>query len=106
MEKEIAAVDLDDLKTVWAIQHELQGGSIDEEIFRQVCKPKANVRAAAFRASVLILLVQTAPERLAEFIHEGQPCDALFNAIATVPITLGAPIQASELLEHVRRFQQ
>ncbi|SRR6266404_2651352 len=106
MKNEIAAVDIDDLKTAWMLQRKLIGGSIDEEIYRRVCKPGVDVRAAAFRASALAFLVQVAPEGLEAFIHDGEPCELLFNAIAKIPITFGAPIQGSEFMEHIRRLQQ
>ncbi len=95
----IAAVDTEDLKTVWAIRARFPGHSIDEIIFRRECKPGANVVAAAHRAVLLELVIQTSqtiPE-FGKFLENGQPGEALFHAFAQFPLT-GSPIDMKVLL--------
>ena len=82
----VPEVDPDDLKTIWNVQQELQGGAIDPEIYRRLCKPGANIEATCYRAQLLALTARfIATEQLAPD-NEGMLDGGVFRAAATVPM--------------------
>jgi hypothetical protein len=71
----------------------------------QICKPRADIPALGYRATMLWLLSQIARERFAAFTKDGQPIDAAFRAAAKAPvewmgegITHQAPFDVDEFL--------
>jgi hypothetical protein len=103
----IPAVDPNDLKSAWTMQEELKRGlnerfpdrdpnqafSVSADHYKQACSPGANVMVVWYRLSQLELLqhmnklgelTSTVPEVL---LTDGCPSDAVFKALATVPMT-------------------
>jgi hypothetical protein len=98
----VPSVDPDDFKKVWAVRRALVGGSIDVEIFRRICKPSTDVMAAGYRASLLLLLTQSLPDELTEFVLEGEPSDAFLEMFATAALEEGKPLSLRELLKQIK----
>jgi hypothetical protein len=98
----IPQVDTDTLKICWQIRKESTCTYIDEVIFRQACKPGADVVSAVDRAAFLEFIVQAFPE-FAEFMPEGRPSDALLEVCARFPLTVGVqPMDISGLLRELK----
>jgi len=98
MKGPIPAVDAEDFKKCWELRRELEGGSIDLELFRSLCKPTTDAFASGIRASCLLTLIQLAPPELASHIQDGAPSDALLKAFAQMPLEAGKPLSGQELL--------
>jgi hypothetical protein len=87
----VPAVDLEDLKTVWQIGRDAQVNhpgkpvAVGVACFIRSCKPGADIEAVSYRAGLVWLMTQIAPEHLARFTREGQPDDTVFRAAAKVP---------------------
>ena len=81
-----------DLKALWQQQQEVQARHPGEQVAtgmslaEQICKPGADIQALGYRATMLWLLSQIAPERFAAFTKDGQPIDAAFRAAAKVSV--------------------
>jgi hypothetical protein len=93
----VPKVDAEDVKAVWLLgrdiqaRHpakagELRAHAVGIEIFKAACKPGANIPAVSYRGMMLGMLIRHAPEQLAPWLKEGNPDDAVFRAIAQVPM--------------------
>jgi hypothetical protein len=103
----IPPVDPADLKNIWAMQEELkrdfekrapnrapnQDLSVSINYYKRVCSPGANVGALWYRLSILEVLrhVSEATGTSLPWPREGKPGDAVFKALAIVPMTGLAP---------------
>jgi hypothetical protein len=99
----IPPVDPADLKSVWAMQEKLkadfdeptpnrapnQGFGISLNYYKRVCSPGANVGAVWYRLSILEMLrhISEITGTSLPWPREGKPGDAVFKALATVPMT-------------------
>jgi hypothetical protein len=88
----VPEVDPDDLKTIWEMGRDLQARYPGQQvatgigIFEHACKPRANIEATHYRASLLSLMTLFASEQLTRFTEDGQLDDAVFRAAAKVPM--------------------
>jgi hypothetical protein len=100
----VAAVAPADLKSVWAMQDDVQARSpgqrvaISAGLWKSACSPGADVGAVFFRVSMLRILqrLSGSGELISPWLHDGKPDDAVFRVVATVPMTglqLGTPRQ-------------
>jgi hypothetical protein len=100
----VAAVAPADLKSVWAMQDDVQARSpgqqvaISAELWRSSCGPGADVRAVFFRVSMLRMLQMLSGSGglISPWLHDGQPDDVVFKVVATLPmigLQLGTPRQ-------------
>ncbi len=86
----VPQVDIADLKAVWKKGREVQRGhegqhvGIGIRVLEQVCSVGAEVKAVAYRANMLALLVRSAQPQLADSINNDEPSEALFKAFAQV----------------------
>jgi hypothetical protein len=103
----IPPVDPADLKSVWAMHEKLkkefeertpnrapdQYFSVGIDYFRRVCSPGANTGAVWYRLSILEMLrhVSEVTGTSLPWPREGKASDAVFKALATVPMTGLAP---------------
>jgi hypothetical protein len=108
----VPTVDPVDVKTVWKIGRDAQahhaGGqvAVGVDLMKHACQPGADIEAVGYRASLIWLMTQIAPERLARFTRDGQPDDAVFRAAANVPtewmgvgiVRQGPPFDVNEFL--------
>src|ERR1700682_1262909 len=105
----VPAVDPQDVKTVWQIGRDAQAnhvGAVGVDLMKHACKPGADIEAVCYRAGLVWLITQIAPEDLARFTREGQPDDAVFRAAAKVPaewigvgiVQQGPPFDVNEFL--------
>lgn len=108
----VPAVKLDDLRNVWKLFRDAearQSGAIGHGIYESVCSPGADVESIWFRASMLAMLNQMQPELLAQWIHDGQPDDAVFQVAATIPmekmrtgvVRQGPPFDVEEFVRRI-----
>jgi len=106
----VATVSPDDLRKVWVIV--LAGGqhsSIDIRSFQHICSPGADVMAVSFRASVLAMMTQMMPDMLAQWTHDGELDDAVFQVAATFPmkkmrtgvVREGPPFDVEEFMRQI-----
>ena len=100
----IRAVDPDDFKRVWEVRISVFGNLIDEEIYRGLCKPETDVRAAEFRASFLLMLTRTMPDQFVELMERGQLDDAFLSAFSSVALVEGEVSNVGELLRQMERI--
>ena len=93
----VPEVDAEDVKAVWELgrdiekRHPVKAGelrayAIGIEVFKAACKPGANIPAVLYRGTMLGMLIRRAQEQLARWLKEGNPDDAIFRAIAQVPM--------------------
>jgi hypothetical protein len=106
----VPAVDPENLKTVWQIGQDTlaghQGVAIGADLMKQLCKPGADIAAVSYRASLIWMVTQIAPEDMQRFTRDGQPDDAVFRAAAMVPaewmgvgvVRQGPPLDVTEFL--------
>ena len=103
----IPPVDPADLKSIWAMQEELkrdfekrapnrapnQDLSVSINYYKRVCSPGPNVGVLWYRVSILEMLrhVSEATGTSLPWPREGKPGDAVFKALAIVPMTGLAP---------------
>ena len=84
-------------------RHEGRRVGIGFSILEKTCSDGAEVKAVAYRANMLALMVALDQEQLADFLHDGQPADSLFKAAAEVPmewIAVGVERQGLPLDHH------
>jgi hypothetical protein len=87
----VPIVDPEDVKTVWQIGMGAQPNdagkrvAVGIDLMKRACKPGADVEAVSYRAGLIWLMTQMAPEERARFTRDGQPNDAVFRAAANVP---------------------
>ena len=105
----VPVVDPEDLKSVWQLGKDAAARgvkAVGDVIFKQACKPGADATAVFYRASLIWMLTQIAPELLVRFTRDGQPDDVVFRAAATVPaewmgvgiVREGPPYDVNEFL--------
>jgi len=89
----VSTVDVDDLKAVWKIGREVQSRhegkhvAVGFGIYECACAAGADVKSVRYRASMLAMVVSHGGDLLAGFLNnEAEPADAVFNAIAKVPM--------------------
>jgi hypothetical protein len=88
----VPAVSPDDLRSVWKLTRDAQARnpgectSIGNTVYQRVCSPGADAVAVWYRASMLGML-QIIPESpLAQWTHDGELDDVVFQVAATFPI--------------------
>ena len=80
----VPEVDPDDVKTAWKIQTEAEARNpgkliaTGSDLLQRSCKPGANIQAIGYRAAVLFMVRQIAPEQWAQLTDDGQPQDRFF----------------------------
>ena len=88
----IPEVDPDDLKAIWRLQREVEAQhpgqrvAIDAELAKHYCKPEANIQAIGYRTGLLSLLKFVAPDKIAPWLRDSHPDDALFRVAAVMPL--------------------
>ena len=114
----VPVVDPDDVRTAWQIEREVQarypGKNIATggELMKKACKPGANIQAVTYRAWLVLLMTEIAPEKLVPFTHNGQLDAAVFRAAAKVPaewmgvgvVRGGPPFDVTEFLRPVQNI--
>jgi len=109
----VAAVNPADLRNVWRLFREAQARnpgqctSVDNGVYESVCSPGADVLAVWFRASMLELMTQ--PDMLAQWAHNGELDDVVFQVAATFPMKKmqvgvvydGPPFEVQEFVKQV-----
>jgi hypothetical protein len=81
----VPAVDPADLRRVWELQEGFQAshpGERRQMDIRGVCDPAADFQAVGFRIAMLGLM-----RKIHEWPPNTRPPDALFNALAIIPMT-------------------
>jgi hypothetical protein len=87
----VPPVDPADLRSVWAMQSEIQARNPGQQIgisadaYQRACGPGADIRAVFERVSLLGLL-QIAG-MLSPLLGNGVPDDAVFDVAATIPMS-------------------
>ena len=102
----IPAVDPDDFKRVWEIYISVFGNLIGVEIYRSLCKPDTDVRAAVCRADLLLTLTRAIPDEFAELMERGQLNDAFLSAFANVPLVEGEDFNIGEFLQQMKTISE
>ena len=88
----VSTVDPKDVKAVWEhfreFERESPGrpGAVGIEIFKAACSPGANIQATIHRTQMLWLVQHASPEALAPWTKDERLDDAVFRAIAEVPM--------------------
>jgi hypothetical protein len=91
-EGDIPAVDPADLKSVWALMRDTQArnpglcGTIGSDLYQSVCSPGADTTAVWYRVSMLGMMTKITPDVLAQWTHDGEFDDAVFQVAATFPM--------------------
>jgi hypothetical protein len=110
----VPVVDPEDVKAVWQIFDELRrthpGTAVGVAGLVGVLRPGANVPAVTFRAGMIGLVLHTAPAELAPWTKEDRVDDAVFHAIAQVPMEWlgvgverqGWPFDVEDFMRRVR----
>ena len=106
----VPEVDPEDLKNSWEISrnspaYHPEAAATADEVFEHACKPGADIRAIAYRAGMLSLLIHVAQEKLLG-LNESELDDEVFTAIAKIPmkwiatgvVTQGFPFDVDEFL--------
>jgi hypothetical protein len=117
--KPVAAVAPADLKSVWAMQDDVQARypgqqvSISADLWKSACSPGADVRAVFLRVSMLRMLqmLSGSGTLISPWLHDGKPDDAVFKAFATVPMLglqvgtprQGFPFDVEELIKLIKK---
>jgi hypothetical protein len=98
----VPAVDPEDLKAIRQIMKDVQAptGAIGAEIFKQACKPGADIEAVTYRSMLIWFVNQAAPGQIERFTE-----DAICRAAAKVPAEwLGVGIVRSGLPFDMNEF--
>ena len=88
----VAEVDPDDLKAFWQETRTLQATGpghsvgIGLDMIEAICKPGANAAAVWYRSSMIRVLNQFAQKQLAPWVKDEEVSDAVFRAMATIPM--------------------
>jgi hypothetical protein len=92
----VPAVDPADLRRVWELQENLQASDPGQQNVMDVrgaCNPGADFQAVGFRLSMLGLM-----RDIHAWPPDSKPPDALFRALATIPMTgMAAGVPQQEL---------
>lgn len=111
----VAAVSAVDLRNVWQLSADFEAhnpghtGSIGSTVYESVCSPGADVMSVWYRASMLWVLKQMMPEQLAQWTHDGQLNDLVFEVAATFPmekmkagvVREGPPFDVDEFVKQI-----
>jgi hypothetical protein len=114
----VAQVDPEDVRAVWklglgrSMESGHSGGqrAIGVEVCRAACKPGADISAVCYRGMMLGLVTRHAQEQLAPWVSQGEMDDAIFRAIAEVPMEWmgvgitrhGPPFDFEDFMRRVR----
>jgi hypothetical protein len=90
----VPEVDPEDVRAVWklGVGRGMESGhpggqrAIGVEVCRAACKPGADISAVCYRGMMLGLITRHAQDQLAPWINQGEMGDAIFRAIAQVPM--------------------
>jgi hypothetical protein len=91
-EGDVPAVSPADLRNVWKLFRDAevrnpgQCTSMGDRVYKSVCSPGADVISVWYRASMLWALKQMTPEMLAQWTHDGQLDDVVFEVAGTFPM--------------------
>ena len=113
----VPAADPADLKSIWALQTDSQTLApgeqlaINVDLYKRVCSPGADVRAAFIQESMLrvLTLMSESGGLISPWLHHGKPDDAVFEVVATFPMARmqpgiprrGLPLDVQELIRHI-----
>jgi hypothetical protein len=98
--EEVPTVDSKDVKAIWILssdyekEHPSKSGAVGIEILKSVCSPGANIAAITYRTQMMWVVEHASPEALAPWTKDERLDDAVFRAIAEVPMEwmgVGAP---------------
>ena len=114
----VAAVAPSDLKSVWAMQDEMQARSPGQQVaisidsWKNACSSEADVETVFLRVSMLRMLEMLSGSGglISPWLHGGKPDDAVFNVVATIPMAgmqigkpfQGFPFDAEELIRLIK----
>lgn len=87
----VPEVDPEDLKALWREQQKIQAMHPGQhatgiDVMKAVCKPGSNVEAVWYRMSMFWLLTMAATEQTTPWMKDGEPVEAVFRTIATIPM--------------------
>ena len=98
----VPTVNPEDVKAVWERSSEFERenpgrqGAVGIEIFKRACSPGANIQATIYRTQMMWVVQHASPAVLAPWTKDDRLDDAVFRAIATVPMEwmgMGVPRQ-------------
>ena len=113
----VPPVDPQDLKTAYDIFQETarqhRGVATGVEVFRQACKPGADLPSVLYRVMMLEILLTIAKEQLVPWIRDGRPDAVLFQVISQLPMQWmetgapreGLPFDLEELLQRLNKMR-
>jgi hypothetical protein len=111
----VASVSPDDLRAVWQSTRDAEAGkpgecvSIGNSVYQSVCSPGADSVAVWYRASMVAMLQMIPESPLAQWTHDGQLDDAVFQVAATIPmekmragvVREGVPFDVEEFVKRI-----
>jgi len=110
----VANVSPDDLRNVWKLSRDTQARNpgqhvMSNSMYESVCSPGADTIAVWFRSSMLWALKQMQPDPLAQWTHDGEFDDAVFQVAATFPmekmrtgvVREGLPFDVDEFVKQI-----
>lgn len=114
-EGDIPAVSSADLRNVWKLFRDAEARnpgqctSMGDSVYKRVCSPGADVVSVWYRAGMLWALKQVQPDPLAQWTHDGEFDDAVFQVAATFPmekmktgvVREGPPFDVEEFVKQV-----
>jgi hypothetical protein len=114
----VPQVEPEDVKAVWKLglgrgmESGHPGGqrAIGVEVCKAACKPGADISAVCYRGMMLGLITRHAQEQLAPWVNEGEMDNAIFRAIAEIPmewmgvgiVRHGPPFDFEDFVRRVR----
>jgi hypothetical protein len=114
-EGDVSAVDPADLRSVWTMFRDVEARnpgqctSVGASVYKSICSPGADVMAAWYRASMLWMMKRMMPEMLAQWTHDGDFDDVVFQIAAQFPmenmpvgvISNGPPFDVQEFVKQI-----
>jgi hypothetical protein len=111
----VAAVSTADLRKVWQLVRDTKAQnpgecmSIGNSVYQNVCSPGADAISVWYRASMLGMLQMFPESPLAQWTHNGELDDAVFEVAATFPMEKmrtgvlreGLPLDVEEFVKQV-----
>jgi hypothetical protein len=88
----VPTVNPADLKKVWQVSADFEAsnpgqcGAIGNAVYESVCSPGADVVSVWYRAGMLWALKQVQPDPLAQWTHDGQLDDVVFEVASAFPM--------------------
>lgn len=88
----VPQVDPGDIKAVWDVlddvarRHPGEQVGIEKGFFERACKPGADIDAVLYRAGMLRIFLKHGDENLIPWMDNGEPCEALWGAVAQIPM--------------------